>query len=160
MSRNKKKNKSGLTLIEVLAATAILAYCLTGMLLTYINMVTLTDVSRAFTLANNAGQHIMEVLTSNTFDNITNSTLSSTAIDEILTNSEFNPENAWARIQVFDDPALLGSLKKIRVMVFFRLRNRAMWQDTDQDHIPDLDEVSPVEIVNYVGNYTTGNFTQ
>jgi prepilin-type N-terminal cleavage/methylation domain-containing protein len=167
MSRSRKKNKSGLTLVEVLVATAIMAFCLSGMLLTYINMVTLTDVTRAFTLANNAGQHIMEVLKSNTFDNVTNSTLSSSEIDAILTNSEFDSENAWARIQVVNDAALLGSLKKVKVMVFFKLRNRAMWQDKDEDLVPDWDDVNPewnevssVEIVNYVGNYTTGGFAQ
>jgi prepilin-type N-terminal cleavage/methylation domain-containing protein len=160
MIRNKKSAQSGLTLIEVLAASAIMAFCLTGMLLTYINMVTLTDVTRGFTLANNAGQHIMEMIKSNSFGNITNTTLSSATIDGILTNSEFSPENAWARIQVTDDADLSSILKKIRVMVFFKLRNRAMWQDLDGDLIPDSDEVSSVEIVNYVGNYTTGGFTQ
>jgi prepilin-type N-terminal cleavage/methylation domain-containing protein len=156
MSRNKKKSKSGLTLVEVLVATAIMAFCLSGMLLTYINMLTLTDVTRGFTLATNAGQHIMEVVKSNTYDNITNTTMNSTALDGILTNSEFTPANAWARIEV---NTVAVNLKKVMVMIFFRIRHRAMWQDTDHDLLPDLSENSSVEIVNYVGNYTTGNFT-
>jgi prepilin-type N-terminal cleavage/methylation domain-containing protein len=156
MIRIKKKNQSGLTLVEVLVASAIMAFCLSGLLLTYVNMLTLTDVTRGFTLANNAGQHLMEMVKTNTFDNITNTSLPTGTVNDILNTSEFNSSSAWARIEVTTPST---NLKKIMVMVFFKIRNRPMWPDTDHDKIPDLNEYSSVEIVNYVGNYTSGNFT-
>jgi prepilin-type N-terminal cleavage/methylation domain-containing protein len=156
MSNINRGNKSGMTLIEVLVASGILAVCLSGLLLAYINLITLTDVTRSFTLANNAAQHIMELIKTKPFAAITNDPLTNAELEAILTNSEFDTTSAWARVTVVDTSAFL---KKVTVMVFFRLRRRAMWQDTDEDLIPDLDEYSPVEIVNYIGDYTTGGYT-
>jgi len=157
MNKKRKKKDSGMTLVEVLVAAAIMAFCLSGLLLAYVNLLSLTDATRAFTLANNAGQELMERIKSNTLENVTNSTLSNATINQILTNSEFNETTAWARIEVNE---VSSTLKKVAVSVFFKAHGRAMWPDTDHDGVPDAGEYSPVELVNYVGYYTTGNFTQ
>jgi len=45
-NRAGKNTSGGFTLLEVLFASAIMAACISGLLLTYINLLTLTDLTR------------------------------------------------------------------------------------------------------------------
>jgi len=65
-----KPNKKGFTLSEVLLATAILAFALTGVLLVYINCVLLNDANRNLTIALTHAQFALEEVKNTTFSNI------------------------------------------------------------------------------------------
>ncbi|HOU36445.1 MAG TPA: prepilin-type N-terminal cleavage/methylation domain-containing protein [Candidatus Omnitrophota bacterium] len=157
---DKKKNQSGLTLIEVLAATGIMAACISGLLLTYINLFTITDLMRDFTLAANAASQKAEELKRLSYDSIL-----------AYNNTTFpvagfpNPADAIGRIEVSN--ATIAHLRRIRVVVSFRTRGRVIGEDLNLNGMlddgentalyaeasgPRLD--SPVEIVTYAGNFT------
>ena len=65
-----KPNKKGFTLSEVLLATAILAFALTGVLLVYINCVLLNDANRNLTIALTHAQFALEEIKNTNFSNI------------------------------------------------------------------------------------------
>jgi prepilin-type N-terminal cleavage/methylation domain-containing protein len=136
MNRISKSNASGLTLVEVLVASAIMAFCLAGLLLTYINLLTLTDVTQAFTLANNGAQQKMEQIKHMAFDSV-----------DAMNGTQFNVDgfagaDGTGYIEVANTNYTY--LKKVRVLVSFRVRNRPIGNTT----------ASPVEVVTYIGNYS------
>ena len=90
------KGKKALTLVEVLVATAIFAFCIAGLLLTYMNLFVLTDLSRDFTTANTALITQMETVRSTSFANL-----------PALNNTVFNvvDKNFW----VNGSPMVIGS---------------------------------------------------
>jgi prepilin-type N-terminal cleavage/methylation domain-containing protein len=137
MNRISKSNASGLTLVEVLVASAIMAFCLAGLLLTYINLLTLTDVTGAFTLANNAAQQKMEEIKHMSFDNVNSTNPTSPFSVEGFTGTD-----GTGYIDIA--PTNYTFLKKVRILVSFRVRNRLIGNATG----------SPVEVVTYIGNYS------
>lgn len=64
----KLKKSSGFTLVEVMVAVAIMAFCLTGLLLTFLQLLTLTDLSRDFTNAASGMQATVEAIRTAGFD--------------------------------------------------------------------------------------------
>ncbi len=60
MRLSNKRYVKGFTLLEVLIATAILAFCLCGLLATYVNMFFLTNLLHDTTLATNVVQARLE----------------------------------------------------------------------------------------------------
>jgi prepilin-type N-terminal cleavage/methylation domain-containing protein len=64
----KLKKRSGFTLVEVMVAVAIMAFCLTGLLLTFLQLLTLTDLSRDFTNAASGMQATVEAIRTGGFD--------------------------------------------------------------------------------------------
>jgi len=156
----KKKKQSGLTLIEVLAAAGIMATCISGLLLTYINLFTVTDLMRDFTLAANAASQKVEELKHNSFDSILafdNTTFNITGFP--------NAADAVGRIEVSNTTN--AHLRRIRVVVSFRTRGRVIGEDSNLNGMLDSGENtalyaetsgprldSPVEIVTYAGNFT------
>ena len=158
----RRKKQSGLTLIEVLVATAIMATCISGMLLTYINLFTITDLMRDFTLAMNAASQKVEEIKHNPFDTIIDD-----FNNETFTIPGFPAEaDAIGRIEVSNTTN--AYLRKVRVVVSFRTRGRVIGEDTNLNGILDNGENtgwytevsgprldSPVEIVTYIGNYSS-----
>jgi prepilin-type N-terminal cleavage/methylation domain-containing protein len=80
------RNARGFSLIELMVAVAILAFALTGALLTYVNCMLLNESSRNLVIAACDAQHILEEVralnyaqiasyTSPTFTNLTNETV-------------------------------------------------------------------------------------
>ncbi|MFA5100754.1 MAG: prepilin-type N-terminal cleavage/methylation domain-containing protein [Candidatus Omnitrophota bacterium] len=156
-----KKRQSGLTLIEVLVSVAIMATCISGMLLTYINLFTITDLMRDFTLAMNAASQKVEEIKCNPYDSIlafNNSTFTVAGFPDA--------SDAIGRIEVSNTTN--AYLRKVRVVVSFRTRGRVIGEDANLNGLLDSGENtvsyaetagprldSPIEIVTYVGNYSS-----
>jgi|GEM_PF-5594416 len=110
--KKKRKELRGLTLIEVVTAVGILAFCLSGLLLTYMNLAWMSDVTRDFTVANNAMQARMEEIRRYPFANLS-----------LLDNQTFDlgafaaANNATAVSRVFDTD--YADLKQVRLVITF-----------------------------------------
>jgi len=155
-NRAGKNTSGGFTLLEVLFASAIMAACISGLLLTYINLLTLTDLTRFFTVATNAASRKIEEIKRLPYGTIAD-----------YNNTTFNvadfypPEDAIGRVEVANTTNTTGAfLKRIRVVVCFRTRGRVIGEDKnlngalDSGESPDSRLDSPVEIVTYVANFT------
>lgn len=125
--RNLKRrgDGAGLTLVEVLVASAIFAFCLSGLLLTYINLFTLTDISRDFTLATSAMQAQMEVIQESNFSNL--SSLNNTN----FTVPGFAANSSSGIVQVYNTS--YTDLKEVRLVVSFKCKNRTIGEDKNFD---------------------------
>lgn len=156
--RKSKFDLKGFTLVEVLLAVSILAFCLTGLLLTYINLLSFTDLSRGFSIANNALRLKTEEIKNTAFANLSALDGTSFSIDG------FNSTTAKGLIQVSNTS--YSDLMKVRVLITFKVRNKTIGEDKDFDGILDTGEDmsiytngtnrldSPVESVTLVTNYT------
>jgi prepilin-type N-terminal cleavage/methylation domain-containing protein len=114
-------NNKGMTLVEVLVASSIFAFCLSGLLLTYMNLFILTDLSRDSTVANSVLVSKLEELKSTSFAALTNSTFSVTT-SGVQVNG---------RVCVYDvvDPVSTDTytdLKRARVIISFTSRDRTV----------------------------------
>lgn len=111
---------SGLTLIELLLAVAILAFCLAGISLTYINMFVMSDISRDYTLATNAIQAKMEQVKRQSFDNLT---IQSGAFN--LTDFGFVSGDSQGYVEVSENFGnFTNKLTKVRVVACFECRRK------------------------------------
>jgi len=133
-----KITQKALTLIELLFTLAILAFCLCGILLTYINMFLLSDLARDLTLATNTMQAEMEDVKKTAFDGL--AALNGTTFDL----SGFAATDAKGRIEVTDTAYL--DLKRIRMVACFRSRGRLIGEDQNLDG-----QLIPAEDVNANG---------
>lgn len=110
--RKRRRGARGLTLIEVVTAVGILAFCLSGLLLTYMNLAWMSDVTRDFTMANNAMQARMEEIRRYPFVDLS-----------LLDNQTFDlgafaaSNNATAISRVYDTD--YADLKRVRLVVTF-----------------------------------------
>jgi type II secretory pathway pseudopilin PulG len=143
------------TLVEVMLAALILAFSLCGILLTYINMFILSDLSRDFTLATNAVQAEMEKIKSTDFTGLL--ALNGTKFD--ITG--FPTNNAKGVVFVTDDhPGGYNYLMQVRIVACFKSRNRVIGEDTNLNGILDPGEDisippnarldSPIEMVTLI----------
>ena len=113
----------GFTLVEILITTAILALCLCGLLASYVNMFSLSDLSRDFLQATNAVQAKTEEIKKTNFDNL--SGLNATAFDI----AGFSAGVAKGLVEVSD--TAYADLKRVRVVVCFKSRGRLFGDDTN-----------------------------
>ncbi|MFA6217361.1 MAG: prepilin-type N-terminal cleavage/methylation domain-containing protein [Candidatus Omnitrophota bacterium] len=154
-SRKDKSKKSklsrGFTLIELLVTVGILAFGLCGLLLTYVNMLILSDLSRDYTMATNALQDKMEDIKKVAFDNL--SALDATTFDV----DGFTAATAKGRIEVYDTG--YTDLKRVRLVVCFTTRRRIMGEDRNFNGELDTGEDtmisntrldSPIELVTLI----------
>ena len=131
---------TGFTLIEILFTVGILVVCICGLLLTYINMFILSDLSRSFSLASNAVQAEIEQIRNISFDDLDDYN------GFIFDLSGFSPDDSKGIIQVFgtgdeDLPDDLESdLRRVRVVACFRSRNRVIGEDSNLNGILDANE--------------------
>jgi type II secretory pathway pseudopilin PulG len=162
--------RKGLTLIEVLLAAGILAFCLSGLLLSYVNLFILMDLARDFTYANNALQAQMEGIKNTVFANLT--ALNNTNF--AVTGNNSSDIIGTGVIGVFDvnDPfrntnTTYADLKRVRIVISFRSRARIIGEDKNLNGILDAGEDdpgygvngtgrldSPVEAVTIIKNFT------
>jgi len=148
-----KSSDKGFTLIEVMFAVAILAFALCGILLTYINMFILSDLSRDFTLATNGVQAEMEKIKSTDFTGLL--ALNNTKFDI----AGFPTNNAKGVVFVTDHPGDYNYLRQVRIIACFKSRNRVLGEDTNLNGILDSGEDinpnnnrldSPIEMVTLI----------
>ncbi len=128
---------TGFTLIELLLTINILAFCLCGVLLTYINMFILSDLSRDITLATNSLQAKMEEIKKTNFDNL--SSLNGTTFNI----AGFASSDAKGRIEVYNvtlRPTPTETLKRVRIVVCFKSRGRIIGEDKNLNGILDSGE--------------------
>ena len=151
MRKNILKNKKGMTLVEVLVAASIFAFCLSGLLLTYMNLFILTDMARDSTVANSVLVSRLEELKSTSFS--------------LLVNSTFNVTNSGVqvngRVCVYDvvDPVTNDTypdLKRARIIISFISRNRTIGNSTGCGENVNGTSLlrSPVEGVIMIKNFT------
>lgn len=141
----------GFTLIEVMLTVGILAFCLCGLMVTYINMFVFSDLSRGFSLASNAIQAKIEEIRSYEFDTLDSYNGTKFDLDG------FASSDSEAVIQV-DDTVYTDALKRVRIVACFRSRNRLIGEDLNLNGDLDAGEDtngnarldSPVEVVTLI----------
>ncbi len=163
-----KSSDKAFTLIELLLAFSILAFCLCGILLTYINMFVLADLSRDITLANNAVQAEMEIVKRTNFACLDTSSCSGCACPSPTSCPQnactfniagFASSDAKGVVYITSDTGY-ADLKRVRIEVSFKSRNRVIGGDKDLDGIADVGEDvniknelnSPVELVTLIAD--------
>jgi type II secretion system protein I len=131
MKLSNRRCVKGFTLLEVLIATAILAFCLCGLLATYVNMFFLTSLLRDSTLATSAVQAKLEEVRNTGF---------------ACTSSEFTLDGIVDGKGVVQVSLVAGNptLKKVRIIACFRSRGRVIGNDIETC------SSSPFEAVTYV----------
>lgn len=141
----------GFSLIEIMFTAGILALVLCGLLLIYINLFLLGDISRQLTLATNATQAKMEEIRNTNFDSLAN--LNGTTFDI----DGFSVGNAKGVIEVTD--TAYTDLKRVRLVVSFRQKGeRIIGEDKNFNGSLDIGEDtnangrldSPVEMVSLI----------
>ncbi len=120
------------TLVELLLTLAILAFCLTGILSTYINMFMLSDLARDLTLATNSAQEKMEEIKRTRFDSL--SALNGTTFD--LAN--FPVTDSEGAIEVTN--TAYPDLKRVRITAAFKSRLKIIGEDKNLNGILDSGE--------------------
>lgn len=142
--------KSGFTLIEVLFTFGILAFCVCGVLLTYIQMFMLADLSRDTTLATNAAQAKMEEIKKTVLTGLDSSHCDGCSCPSpgfrdgcIFDITGFTGTNAKGKIEISDitlrTPAT-ETLKRVRIVVSFTSRGRVFGEDRNLNGILDIGE--------------------
>jgi len=140
-----KSLNKGFSLIELLVTMTILAFCLCGLLATYINLFFLTDLSRDTTLATNACLAKLEEIKNSTFGCISESTCVScpgTCPSCFCDQGNFSLPGiaeGTGKIHIGLAPGYTN-LKTVRVVACFKSRNRLIGNDLANC------ESSPVEI--------------
>lgn len=151
LAQKMKSLDKGFTLIELLFTFSILVFCLCGLLLAYIQMFVLTDLSRDLTLATNAVQAKMEEIKKANFDSLLS--LNGTTFD--LTG--FSSSDAKGRVEVVS--TVYSDLMRVRIVASFRSRNRVIGEDANLDGDLDTGEDtfisnsrldSPMELVTLI----------
>lgn len=137
-------------MIELLLTVTMLSFCLCGILITYINMFFLSDLSRDITLATNAVQAKMEEMKKTNFDNL--AAFNGTTFDL----DGFSGSTAKALIEVTNTG--YSDLKIVRISASFKSRFQTVGEDEnfngvlnsgeDDDANGRLD--SPVELVTLI----------
>jgi prepilin-type N-terminal cleavage/methylation domain-containing protein len=154
---------SGFTLVELLLAAAILAFCLCGLMAVYVQMFVVTDLSRDFTIATNTMQGALERVKSMSLANITD--LHNTTFNVMGYNgTRVIGRGVYQIADVVDSQtgATYGDLKLVRAVVSFRSRNRVYGEDANLNGMLDTGEdtdgngrlSSPVEASTMVKNFT------
>jgi prepilin-type N-terminal cleavage/methylation domain-containing protein len=139
--------KKGFTLIEVIFTAGILAFAICGLLLTYINLFSLGDISRKMTLANNALQAKLE--------EIKNGSIDYNPFDI----PGFAAGDAKGVVYV-SNVSGYSDLKRVRIIVCFRQKGQrivgedknlnGIW-DTGEDTVIVNNQLdSPVEVVTLI----------
>ena len=152
INRQKKSKMSvtAFTLVEILLAFSILVFCLCGILLTYLNMFILSDLSRDLTRVNNAVQAEIELVKRTNFDNLL-------ALNGTFNIAGFAITDAQGVIEVTN--TAYADLRRVRIIACFRSRGRVIGEDRDLDGQLDAGEDtlipngrldSPVEIVTLI----------
>ena len=153
-----KLSDRAFTLIELVFTFAIVVTCILGILLTYISMFILLDLSRDLTLANNAVQAVMEDIKKKDFSELS----AGTKILTLTELADYRFPSSSSAVQVIEDGYLgytsPAQLKKARIIACFRSRGRVIGEDTNLNGVLDVGEDinengrmdSPVEVITLI----------
>jgi prepilin-type N-terminal cleavage/methylation domain-containing protein len=148
-----EKKRRGLTLVEVMVAAGIMASCLAGLLMTYMNLFTLTDFTRDYTLATNAMQARMEEIKRVSFANLS-------ALDGAAFNiTGFSAGNATGVSQVTIPPSgtTYTDLAQVRLVVTFKSKGRIIGEDRNLDGVLNASEeansTGKPDLVTFIANF-------
>lgn len=135
----------GFTLIELLVTMTILAFCLCGLLATYINLAFLTDLSRDTSLATNACLAKIEEIKNANFDCLSETacvSCSGSCLSCFCNQSTFALPGIAQGVGKIEIGMVSGytNLKTVRVVACFRSRNRLIGNDLNNC------QTSPVEV--------------
>ena len=146
----RRGHSKGLTLVEVLIATAILAYALCAVLATYVSCFNLISTSKDINIATNAMQGLMEQIRNAPFTQIVD--------DYDLLNFTVNnlPANRGVVYVDDTDPELL----KVTISVCWTQNRRVIGEDKNLNGIPEATEDlnhnnmidSPAQLVTLIAN--------
>lgn len=134
------------TLIELLFTFSVLAFCLCGILLTYINMFILSDLARDLTLATNAAQATLEDVKMTNFDCIFTSSRPSPTCPGGCISCFYNGDtfdiggitDAKGRVEI--EATAYDDLRNVRIVSSFRSRNRIIGEDQNLNGALELIE--------------------
>jgi len=136
----KKRHSRGFTLPELLLASAILVFVLTGMLMLFITCIILNETNRSVTLAYNAIQDKMEeIKTTASGDFGSLDALSGTNFDL----EGFSSARGQGRITVSNEGGS-STFKRITIRACFMSRRRLIGDDIDNC------QSSPVELTTLI----------
>ena len=148
----KLKAKSGFSLVEVLMATAILAFALVGILGTYVTCLVLVTTSKNVNAATNAAQGVIEEIRSTPFTQVIADYNGMTFVVNDIPSS--------VGVVYVDDTAN-SELLDVIVSVCWRQGNKVIGEDTNLNGVLDVGEDtiianniidSTVELVTQVAN--------
>jgi prepilin-type N-terminal cleavage/methylation domain-containing protein len=169
-----RSGKKGMTLVEVLVASSIFAFCIAGLLLTYMNLFVLTDLSRDTTIANNALAAKLEAAKTVSFGNLltwcNTSTGFNVANEDLLSGGvPIVIGKGNITCEYVPDPftnTTYSDLIKVRVVISYKSRSRVVGEDQNLNGQLDIGEDdaryaggagrldSPVEGVVLIKNFT------
>lgn len=147
----------GFTLFEAILASGILAFCLCGLLLTYVSMFISTDLSRDFTLATNAIQAKAEEIKKTDFDSLS---LGESAFN--LTDYGFplplQQGEVTSKGNITISSTVYSDLKSVRITACFKSRGRIIGEDSNLNGLLNSGEDangngrldSPVEVMTLI----------
>ena len=124
--------RRALTLVELLLTISILAFCLCGILLTYISMFILTDLSRQLTTTTNALQAKMEEIKRTDFDNLS-----------ALNGTSFNVSgfaSSEAKGVIYVSNTAYTDLRRVHIELSFRTRGRVFGGDKNLNGVANIGE--------------------
>lgn len=157
-----KSLDKGFSLVEVLIAAAILAFCLCGLLAIYINLLFLSDLARDLTSVTNLVQEKMEEMKKREFGTISSF---EEAFDENLvleSESGYDSQNKKGILIGEVSDTTYTDLKRVRINAYFKSQNRVIGEDKNLNGDLDSGEDtlisnnrldSPVDLVGLIVSY-------
>lgn len=147
--------------MELLLTFSLLAFCLCGILLTYINMFLLADLSRDLTQTTNLIQAKMEQIKKTDFDAIASFALAFDANLRFENETGYDSNLKKGIVTAEVTTMSYSDLKRVRIVSSFKSRGRVIGEDKNLDGDLDIDEDtliinnrldSPVEAVTLIAS--------
>jgi len=140
VTRTNLKSVTGFTLIELLLTFSILAFCLCGLLLTYINMFLLADLARDLTQATNLVQAKMEEIKQTDFAALAGFTLDYDENSFFQDEAQYNAGLKKGVIIATLTNTAYDDLRQARIITCFNSRGRVIGEDKNLNAVLDAGE--------------------
>lgn len=124
-----RSSDKGFTLMELLLSAAILTFCLCGLMLTYINMFLLADLTRDLTQATNLIQFKIEEARQTNFTALASFSLDYDEDLNFQTDAAYNAARKKGVVVGQLSNTVYGDLRQMRIFSCFRSHNRIIGDD-------------------------------